>query len=103
MDARDWLELEASSMTDQENKRIVCPKCRGGSSKEVSMSLTKDGPLVRAYCFRASCGAYFILGSKSKVEEKKEKPRPQFTDNTYPRRHKGMVVETVLPNRGNGR
>jgi hypothetical protein len=39
------------------SNRIVCPFCEGGSSKEKSFIITKEGRNVKYMCHRASCNA----------------------------------------------
>lgn len=57
---RDILEQVGIRLASYEpgTKRVICPECLGGSSREVSLSLTiyEDGKNAVWNCFRANCG-----------------------------------------------
>ena len=56
-------------------RQIVCPRCRGGSSNEKSLSITRvdDGLLYK--CHRASCGAAGKVFSSGVIAEHRETER----------------------------
>eukprot|EP00210_Caulerpa_lentillifera_P007947 g7586.t1 len=69
--------------------RILCPKCDGGSTGEISLSVTIDESNQCALfnCFRAKCAWHGRINTtintegvfpKSKKEIRVEKPRPRF-------------------------
>ncbi len=50
------IKLEASDLELGQNKRILCPACGGGESKELTLSITLDEDAILKYqCFRATC------------------------------------------------
>lgn len=54
-------------------ERVLCPACRGGSTNELSLALTKDESGVILYkCHRASCGVAGRVGGRGGVPT----PRP---------------------------
>jgi hypothetical protein len=53
-----WQELRLLASTEipeGQSKRILCPTCGGGSSKEKTLSVTHDGNKVLYNCFRDQC------------------------------------------------
>jgi len=66
------IELDLLDLPDG-TVRIICPVCQGGSSKEKSLAVTKDGENVVWYCHRASCSEKGGLG-KGKVRNKNFQP-----------------------------
>lgn len=66
MNVRDTLLLEYSHLADGETAAgQLCPACRGGSTGERSLSVSRDGDSLLWKCHRASCG--FGGGSGSKA------------------------------------
>lgn len=51
----------AYGMVNGERARIVCPECGGGSTKERSLSLYREGPRASCYCYRDSCSLNRLL------------------------------------------
>lgn len=59
---RDAIELEYISLGDGETKAgAICPSCKGGSSKEGSLSVTRRGGLLLYNCHRASCPFHGVI------------------------------------------
>lgn len=59
------IKLEAATLPGGSRTRIVCPFCKGGSTKEKSLSISRDGDDVFYYCFRANCSARGVIRSNS--------------------------------------
>ena len=55
----ELLEL-AKSLDDGECARVVCPQCGGGSSKERSLSIRREGLSLHCRCWRARCELGYI-------------------------------------------
>jgi len=59
------IQHEAAQLAEGQSTRIVCPYCKGGSSGERSLSVTRTHDhRGKFYCFRASCdlgGGYVSL------------------------------------------
>lgn len=70
----------ALSLWNGQRTRILCPFCRGGTSKEVTMLVSrKESGFVTAFCFRSSCGAREFLDSNGNgaiAVSKKTQGRP---------------------------
>lgn len=80
------LGFDASSCQPGEETRLLCPRCKGGDSSEMSLSLliTVDGGEARWTCFRGKCGwrgktqafadakASYGMMNKTEVKEKRE-------------------------------
>lgn len=50
------IQLEGADLELGENKRTICPACRGGKSEERSLSITLgEDAVLRWQCFRAKC------------------------------------------------
>lgn len=63
---RDELLLEYSDLADGETRGgQLCPICKGGSTGECSMSVSRDGNVLLWHCHRASCGWSGRSGSKA--------------------------------------
>lgn len=66
------IKLAATALADRQRTRIVCPFCEGGSTEEVSMSITKANPKLLFWrCFRNSCGRHGVI-SDGFIGEPKE-------------------------------
>ena len=62
---RDQLLLEYSYLTDGESAAgQLCPFCRGGSTGETTLSISRVGERLLWKCHRASCGFSGSSGSK---------------------------------------
>lgn len=76
----NYLTVEALELSQGDTKRIVCPMCSGGESKEESFKLTRQqSGVVTFVCFRAKCGFRGFLGSAPMLpigEGEKTPPRP---------------------------
>lgn len=61
---RAELEIEFSDLEPGERRRVLCPQCEGGSSRERSFSVSRsdDGALL-FMCFRAACGFRGVIGA----------------------------------------
>ena len=82
--SRAEILLEAALLDDGTSVRVVCPTCGGGSSRERSLSISKDGGSVLWNCHRASCtekggsgngASYFV---RTKQEGSDAAPEPRF-------------------------
>lgn len=77
----DIPDLEAG-----QTARIVCPQCRGGSTHERSMIVSRDHWAIGWYCFRANCGEkgrQIIPGGvvdDTELEPTEKRPRPYTGD-----------------------
>lgn len=56
MNTKGIIEELGSTLESGQTIRVLCPRCGGGSSEELSLSITKseEGPLLW-YCFRNKC------------------------------------------------
>jgi hypothetical protein len=60
--------LIAEGLNDDDSSRGICPKCKGGQSKEHSFSISRGkGGLCFYYCFRATCNysGTLLLGTRN--------------------------------------
>lgn len=71
------------TLPDGVTVRALCPVCEGGRSREQSLAVTRDGPLVRYICHRAKCGEAGVLGGSGPVAAL-EARRPDFVPRPYP-------------------
>ena len=65
----------ASGMT-----RTLCPACSGGGSRELSLSIRRDGPFVSLYCFRNKCGWRHMAGVHESGASTKREREPRAYD-----------------------
>ena len=75
----------ALSMPDNSTSNgMVCPNCSGGNSGDRSLSVTKDGGLIKFICYRASCNYRGVIGDNpnNPRQAKKVKPPRPFTKPT---------------------
>lgn len=52
----EGIKLELAELQEGDTIRIVCPMCDGGSSREKSLSVTRNFDSGVYNCYRASCG-----------------------------------------------
>lgn len=81
----ETIKLEGQMLRDGESRRILCPYCNGGRSRESSMILTRDGPSIKAWCFRASCqrGTKIVSSTTRTDEPAKAKVPRRYDGATY--------------------
>lgn len=86
-EARAWLEIEGMSVPNGGRKRVLCPYCSGGTSKEISFVIRRDNSNLRGSCWRGSCSKWVstqdIEGAKSK-DVSTFKPREYWAETTTP-------------------
>lgn len=75
----EWVRLEALSLGDGDrSEHLVCPVCNGGTSRERSFVITREGAALKYRCFRASCGTGGQIGG----------PRSNYAHSSQARRAK---------------
>lgn len=75
------VRLLGADMEEGEHRRVVCPTCGGGSTKERSLSLTKEDGNLLWHCFRANCSEKGGKGvGKSLIRISKGLPGPPIKD-----------------------
>ena len=62
MNERDTIKRECADLGLDESRRILCPFCDGGKSKESTLSCRRTDAGVLYNCKRASCGKSGIVG-----------------------------------------
>lgn len=77
-DPKNQIALDYADLGDEETSSgQVCPSCKGGTSEEKSLSVTRRGGLLLYRCHRASCSfkgsvgtgsGYFAVGTGKKAE-----------------------------------
>jgi len=78
--------LLGTNLSEGESLRTICPVCRGGTSEERSLSITKDGDGLVWQCFRATCG---VSGATNRVASSKSQQKrltvqkPTWEGTTY--------------------
>lgn len=85
MSERAELELEGAELEPGQTIRLVCPFCKGGRSREKSLSLTSapDGALL-FNCYRAKCSSAGALGGVTRAlrrepQARRSKAKPDIT------------------------
>lgn len=81
------LELDgmAAALYDgEEAKPTVCPFCGGGSSRDVSFCMRRDGYKVLYICHRASCGVRGVVSVGSKAAKQERHKRRVFVTQSDP-------------------
>lgn len=68
------IEAEYSELGEGESRSgQVCPACKGGSSEETSLSVSRRDGLLLFNCFRSSCGFRGAIGISTAGGEKSSK------------------------------
>lgn len=78
----ETIRLIGSNLSKNETTRGVCPWCQGGSTREQSFAVTRDGPTAKYVCHRNSCtypssGYLALSGAPTKMKGLKPKPKPK--------------------------
>lgn len=81
MNTKAIIEELGNHLEAGQSTRVICPRCGGGSSEELSLSITRseEGPLLW-YCFRASCDEGGNTHASGKPLATKQR-RAMFTGN----------------------
>ncbi len=80
------LTVPLQEALSNESTRTVCPRCGGGSQRELSLSIRReDEHLTKLSCWRATCGWWaFVVSNGAKWHGKKMKERLPFDQPTIP-------------------
>jgi len=73
------VKLSAENLAIGDSRKITCPECGGGASKETSCSITREALGVLYVCFRAKCGFRGFTGTAAAAlppKAKQQKLRP---------------------------
>lgn len=93
-----YIQLEAINLSGGMTKRVVCPSCNGGATNERSLAISRmaDGNLIY-YCFRDSCHASGVVGSKGSCSKPVEKGK--FNPYTSPTESMGEDAKEYMRSR----
>lgn len=75
--------------------RAICPACGGGSSREQSLSIRQDGPIVSLYCFRNTCGWRHVAGSGDAPSARREREPRVYDGPLQPVGYAGVMGERL--------
>lgn len=78
--------LLGATLSEGQSLRTICPACKGGTSEERTLSITRNEGLVWQ-CYRATCGAKGATHSATSSKEKttkKEHPTWEGTTHELP-------------------
>lgn len=75
--------------------RVLCPFCKGGSSKEHSFQITKTKTGVLYYCFRASCGERGFIQTISAAPKSLPKAKKEFTPHIFKEEERELTDDEV--------
>lgn len=62
-----WIKLELVGLPNGSQSRLLCPQCRGGSQREKSLSVTRDGGQLKYLCHRAQCPTRGVVDTMSQI------------------------------------
>lgn len=79
----------ADAIKSLDTQRFICPRCKGGSTGELSLSVWPRGNGTYGYkCWRSTCNLApgSILGDGGRIEEvyHDTQPAPRFSGDTFP-------------------
>lgn len=74
--------LGADLAVGERSSHLLCPKCNGGNSRELSLLIWSDPDCLTYKCYRVACGLYGKTGVSGyrKVAVKKHKPKTSVRD-----------------------
>lgn len=79
---KDEIAIEYGYLADGEKARGVCPRCRGGSSGEKSLQVSRKGGKLYYHCYRATCGHKSY--TKSRRHSSSAPQKKAYTPFTHP-------------------